>query len=125
MTKVRIPNSLVIFVVKRHTLLIYVVVRRPIRRTNPRTRVIVTNATSKDTRHKTTGLGLSKHQDLMVTATTTKSMDIELLSVDQSLCGHKISLQGGITMHTTTTGITIPGRAFITVRSMVMFLRTA
>ena len=61
----------------------------------------------------------------MVTARTTKSMDIELLSVDQSLCGHLISLQGEITMYTTTTGITIPGRAAITVRSMGMFLKIA
>ena len=61
----------------------------------------------------------------MVTATTTKSMDIELLSVDQSLCGNLISLQGEKIMHTTTIGIAIPGKVVTTVRNMVMFLRTA
>ena len=48
-TKVRTLNPLVIFVVKRDTLLMYARVGRPISRTNPRTRVIVTSVTSKDT----------------------------------------------------------------------------
>ena len=64
-------------------------------------------------------------QDLMVTATIAKSMDIELLSVDQSLCGHLIILQGEITMHTTTIGTTIQGKVVTTVKNMVMFLKTA
>ena len=55
MTKVRTLNPLVISVVKRDTLLMYVGVGRPINRTNPRTRVIVTSVTSKDTRHKIVG----------------------------------------------------------------------
>ena len=42
--KVRTLNPLVIFVVKMDTLLMYAGVRRPVSRTNPRTRVIVTNA---------------------------------------------------------------------------------
>ena len=54
MTKVRILNPLVIFVVKRDIPLMYVGVRMPISMTNPRTRVTITNAISKDTRHKTT-----------------------------------------------------------------------
>ena len=61
----------------------------------------------------------------MVTATTAKSMDMEILSVDQSLCGHLISLQGETTMDTTITGITIPGKAVIIVRSIGMFLKIA
>ena len=48
-TKVRTLNPLVISVVKRDTLLMYVGVGRPISRKNPRTRVIVTSAISKDT----------------------------------------------------------------------------
>ena len=63
--------------------------------------------------------------NLMVTATIAKRMDIELLSVDQSLCGHLISLQGETTMHTTTIGTTTQGKVVTTVRNMVMFLRTA
>ena len=51
---------------------------------------------------------------MKVTATTTRSMFIELLSADLSLCGHLINLKGEITMDTTTIGITIPGRAVIT-----------
>ena len=60
----------------------------------------------------------------MVTATTTKSMDIELLSVDQSLCGHLVSLQEETTMHTTTIGITTLGKVVTTIKNMVTFLRT-
>ena len=55
MTKVRTLNPLFIFVVKRNTLLMYAEVRRSISRTNPRTGVIVTNAISRDTRHKIAG----------------------------------------------------------------------
>ena len=51
-TKVRTLNPLVICVVKRDTLLTYAGVGR-LSKTNPRTSVIVTTATSKDTRHKT------------------------------------------------------------------------
>ena len=60
----------------------------------------------------------------MVTATIEKSMGIELLSVDQSLCGHKISIQGETTMHTTTIETTIQGKVVTTIKNMVMFLRT-
>ena len=55
MTKVRILNPLAIFVVKRDILLMYAGVRRPISRTNPRTRITITNAISKDTRHEIVG----------------------------------------------------------------------
>ena len=60
----------------------------------------------------------------MVIATTAKSMDVELLGVDQSLCGHLISLEGEITMHNTTIVIKIPGKVVTIVQNMVMFLRT-
>ena len=125
MTKVRTLNPLVIYVIKRDILLIYVGVRRSTSRKNPRTRVTIINAIGRDTRHKTTRLGLSGHQNLVVIATTTKSMDIEILSTDQSLCGHPISLQGETIMHTTTTVITILGRAIITIKSMGMLLKIA
>ena len=55
MTKVRTLNPLVISMVNRDIPLMYVGVRRPISRTNPKTRITVTNAISKDTRHKIVG----------------------------------------------------------------------
>ena len=55
MTNVRTLNSLIISVVKSDIPRTYAGVRRPISGTNPRTRVTVTNAISKDTRHKIAG----------------------------------------------------------------------
>ena len=60
----------------------------------------------------------------MVTTTIAKIMDIELLSVDQSLCGHLISLQGEKTMHTTIIGTTIQGKVVTIVKNMVMYFKT-
>ena len=54
-TKVRNLNPLVISMVKKDTLLVYVGVGRSISRKNPRTKVTVTNAISKDTKHKIVG----------------------------------------------------------------------
>ena len=81
-------KPLVISVVKRDRLVMCVGVRRLINRKNPRKRVAIINAISRDTRHKTARLGLLEHQDFMVTAITARSMVIELLSAVQSLCGH-------------------------------------
>ena len=53
--KVRTLNPLVISMVERDTPLMYAGVRNLISRTNPRTRVTITNAISKDTKHKITG----------------------------------------------------------------------
>ena len=58
-------------------------------------------------------------------ATIARSMDIELLSVEQSLCGHQISMQEGTTMHIITIGITIQGKVVTTVESMDIYPRTA
>ena len=55
MTKVRTLSPLVISVVKRDILVIYAGVRKPISRTNPTKGVTITNAISKDTRHKIVG----------------------------------------------------------------------
>ena len=49
---VRTLNPLVISIVKRGTLLMFAEVGRPINRTYPRIRVIVTSVTCKDTQHK-------------------------------------------------------------------------
>ena len=73
------------------------------------------------TRQKTTRPKLQGHQNLMVTATIARSMVIEILSVDQSLCGHKINQQRLKAMDITT----ILGRVVTTVRSMKTFLRIA
>ena len=58
MTKVRTLNPLVISMVKRDIPLMYVGVRRSISMTNPRTRVTITNAIRKDTKHKIVGTKL-------------------------------------------------------------------
>ena len=60
----------------------------------------------------------------MVTTTIARSMDIDLLNVDQSLCGHQISIQGETTMHTITIVNKIQGKVVTIVKNMVMYLRT-
>ena len=55
MTKVRTLNPLFISIVKRDIPLMYERLRKPISMTNLRTRVTVTNAIGKDTRHKIAG----------------------------------------------------------------------
>ena len=45
------------------------------------------------------------HKDLMETDTIARNMDIEPLNVDQSLCGHQISIQGGTTMQPLQLGL--------------------
>ena len=61
----------------------------------------------------------------MVTATIARSMDIEPLSIDQSLCGHQINMQKQTTMHTITIGTKIQGKVVTIVKSMDIYLRTA
>ena len=51
----------------------------------------VTSATNKDIRHMNARPKLQKYLNLKDTATTTKSMDIEHLSVDLSLHEHKMT----------------------------------
>ena len=61
----------------------------------------------------------------MVTTTIARSMDIEPLSADQSLCGHQISMQEEITMHTITIGTTTQGKVVTIIKSMDTYLRIA
>ena len=61
----------------------------------------------------------------MVTATIARSMVIELLSVDQNLCGYQTNWKRPKSMGITTIGTTILGRVVTTIRSMDTFLRTA
>ena len=58
------------------------------------------------------------HQDLKVTATTVRSMDIEHFNVDLSLCGHQTNQQRQKIMDNTTFGTTTLGRVVITIYSM-------
>ena len=60
----------------------------------------------------------------MVTTTIARSMDIEPLNEDQSLCGHQTSTQEEKTMHTITILTTIQGKVVNTVKNMVMYLKT-
>ena len=103
----------------------HVGVERPINRTHLKAKAIVTSATCKDTQHKIAGTKSRGHQDLMVTTTIAKSMDIEILSADQSLCGHLINQQGETTMHTITIGTTIQGKVVTIVKSMDIYLKIA
>ena len=61
----------------------------------------------------------------MGTTTIVRSMDIEPLSVDQSLRGHKISMEGETTMHTITIRTTIQGKVVTIVKNMDIYFRIA
>ena len=61
----------------------------------------------------------------MVTTTIAKSMVIEILSVDQSLCGHQTNQKRPKSMDITTIGTTTLGGVVTTIRSMDTFLRIA
>ena len=60
---------------------------------------------------------------MKVTATIARSMDIEPLNADQSLCGHQINWQRPKAMDITIIGIITLGRAITTIRNMDTFLR--
>ena len=68
---------------------------------------------------------LSRYLDLKVTAKIAKSMYIEPLNADQSLCGHQINQQRQKAMKITTIGITTPDIAIITIKNMDMLLKIA
>ena len=61
----------------------------------------------------------------MVTGTILRSMDIEPLSVDQSLCGHQISMQKETSMHTITIGTTTQGKVVAIVKNIDIYLINA
>ena len=121
--KTRIPNLHVTSVERKVIHLMYVEARMPISRISLRMQVTVTSAKNKVIKHMTTELELSRHQDLRVIAITARSMDIEPLNVDQSLCGHQINQQRHQVMEITTIRITAPGIAVTTHRNMDTLLR--
>ena len=65
------------------------------------------------------------HKDLKDIATIVRSMDIELLSADPSLCGHQTSQQNKEVMDTSIIGTKILDRAITNDKSMDTFLRIA
>ena len=63
------------------------------------------------------------HQDLKVTATIVRNMDIEPLNVDPNPCGYQTSQQKKEFMDTSITRITTQDKAVIIAKSMDMSLR--
>ena len=57
--------------------------------TNLKIWVTIINVISKVIKHMTTRLEPLGHQDFKDTSTTTRSMDIEPLNANPSLCGHQ------------------------------------
>jgi len=123
-TKVRIPDLLVIIMVRKDILLMCVGARMSINMKNLKPWVIVISAIRKDIRHMNVGLKPSRHQDLKVTTTTVRSMDIEHLNADPSLCSHQTNQQRQKFMDITTIRITKLGKVVNTIKNMDTFLRT-
>ena len=65
------------------------------------------------------------HQDLKVTATIVRNMDIEPLNVDLNPYGHQISQQRKEAMKTLIIGITTQHKVVIIVKNMDISLRFA
>ena len=124
-TKLRIPNPLVIFVVRKDILLMFVGARMQINMKNLKIWVTFISAINKVIMHMNARQEPCMHQDLKVTTTTVKSMDIEPSSVDLSPCGHKTNQQRKKVIDTSIIGTTILGRAITTIKSMDTSLRTA
>ena len=61
----------------------------------------------------------------MVTTKIARSMVIELLSVDQSLCGHQTNQKGPKAMDTTIIATKILDKVVTAIRSMGTFLKIA
>ena len=110
---------------KRDIHIMYVETRIPISMISLRMQTIVISARNKDIKHMNVELRLSRHLDLKVTATIARSMDIEPLNANQSLCVHQINKQRHQAMKITTIGITTLGIAVITIKNMDMLLKIA
>ena len=98
--------------------------RMPISMTNLKIWVTVKSAIRKDVKHMNVGLKPLGHQDLKVTATIVRSIDIEHLNVDPSLYGHLKNQQRQTVKDITTLGTTTLGKAITTIKNMDTFLRT-
>ena len=69
----------------------YVEARIPINMVSLTMQVIVTYAKNRVIIHMIVEPELPRQKNLKVIATTARNMDIEPLSADQNLCGHKIN----------------------------------
>ena len=67
---------------------------------------------------------LCMHQDLKVTTTIIRNMDIEPLNVDPNPCGQQIGQQKKEAMDTIIIGITTQEKADIIVKNMDISLKT-
>ena len=93
--------------------------------TNLKIWVTIISAISKAIRNMNGKLEPCIHQDLKFVATTVRSMDIELLSVDLSLCGHQTNQKRQEIMDISTIGTTTLGRDVTIVKSTDTSLRIA
>ena len=103
----------------------FVGVKGPINTIHIKIKDIVISATRKDMWHKNVDLKSQGNKDLKDIVILVRSMDIEPLSVDQSLCGHQINMQEEKTMHTITIVTTTQGKVVTIVKSMDIYHRTA
>ena len=87
-SKVRIPNLLVIIVERKCIQLMFVGARMLIKMQSQSLWLTITSATKNENRHMNARPEPKKYLNLKDTATTFRSMDIEHLSVDLSLHGH-------------------------------------
>ena len=124
MTKVRTPNPLVFFVVRKDILLMCARERIKINMTCLKTWVTIISGIKGVIGHMNARKEPCKHQDVKVTATTVKSMDIEPSSADLSPCGHQKNQQKKEFMDTSTIGTTILGKVVTTVKSINTSMRT-
>ena len=90
---------------------------------SPRIQVTATYAKNRVIIHITAEPEYSRQQDLKDIAIIARNMDIEPLSVGQSLCGHQINQQRHQAIEITTIGIKTPEIAVITVMNMDTHLR--
>ena len=91
-----------------------------IRKSNLKAWIIVISAKSKVIRNMNVKPGPCMHQNLKVTATIFRNMDIEPLNVDPNPCGHQTSQQKKEVMDTTITGITIQLKVVIIVKIILI-----
>ena len=91
--------------------------------TNLKIWVTIISAINKVIKHMNARQEPCMHQDLKVTTTTVRSMDIEPLSADLNPCGHQKNWPRQEVMDTSKIGATILGKSLTIVKSMDTSLR--
>lgn len=122
--KVKTQNPLVITAIRKDILLMFAGLKGPINTIHIKIKGIVISETCKDIRYKTIDLKKQEKKYFMVTDTISISIDIDLLSANQSLCGHQISMQKETTMHTINTGTKTLGKVVTIIKSMDIYLKS-